>query len=340
MSVHVLGIRHHGPGCARSLLAALDELNPDVIVMEGPADAEETLGLAGHDEMKPPVALLVYPPDEPRRGVYYPLAVFSPEWQTLRWAHRHGVPVRFMDLPLAIQFAQQKDLEKEVTEQSTEESAQADDENQEAPPWRTDPIAVLAEAAGYQDHELWWEEQVERRENATGLFAAIGEAMAAVRQEYPDVSERDLLRESHMRQTVRTVQKEKHQRLAIVCGAWHAPVLDDDTLAGKRAGCTAKDDAARLKGLPKTKTVATWVPWTHSRLTYRSGYGAGVHSPGWYAHVWQVRDRAPLHWVAGAARLLRAADLDASSASVIETIRLAYSVLGIGYLRYSVLVFL
>ena len=34
--VHLFGIRHHGPGCARSLLRALDELRPDCILIEGP----------------------------------------------------------------------------------------------------------------------------------------------------------------------------------------------------------------------------------------------------------------------------------------------------------------
>jgi hypothetical protein len=334
MSVHVLGIRHHGPGCARSLRTALDELRPDVIVMEGPADAQDALGLAGHEAMKPPVALLVYPPDEPRRGVYFPLAVFSPEWQTLRWAQQHHVPVRLMDLPLSIQFAKQKGELEQLEAELRKPLPDAELENgADTLRWRTDPLAVLAEAAGYQDHELWWEEQIERRENAAGLFEAIREAMTAVRLEYPEANERDLLREAHMRQTVRAVQKEQFERIAVVCGAWHAPVLDHDSVAGQREGCTAKDDAARLKGLPKTKTVATWIPWTHSRLTYRSGYGAGVHSPGWYAHVWQVRDQAPLHWVASAARLLRAADLDASSASVIETIRLADALAALRELR-------
>ena len=37
----------------------------------------------------------------------------------------------------------------------------------------TDALALLAEAAGYKDPELWWEQQIERRANATGLFEAI-----------------------------------------------------------------------------------------------------------------------------------------------------------------------
>jgi hypothetical protein len=337
--------------------SALDEIQPDAIVLEAPADAEESLLFAGHEEMKPPVALLLYPSDEPKRGVYYPLAVFSPEWQTLRWAAQHRVPVRAMDLPQSIQLAAEKKPEEEESEEKQEvrqgeketrrqgegEAAknEASDDGQHA-----DPFALLAEAAGYEDHELWWEEQVERRSDAAGLFGAITEAMTALRcsasegDQQPSIPhlvrtgrERDLLREAHMRQTIRAVQKEKFKKIAVICGAWHVPVLSEEALNGQVAGCSSKEDAERLKGLAKIKTTATWIPWTHSRLSYRSGYGAGIQSPGWYAHIWQSPQQAPLRWITTAARLLRSSDLDASAASVIETVRLAETIAALRELR-------
>jgi len=340
MSIHVYGIRHHGPGCARSLRAALDKLRPDVVVLEGPPDAEEVLPLSAHEGMKPPLALLIYPADEPGRGVYYPLAVFSPEWQTLCWAHANHVPVRLMDLPQSHQLAIAAELEQQARQDEPSQPEAADlaapagkREPEEAPNWRTDPIAVLAEAAGFQDHELWWEQQVERRQDATDLFVGILEAMRSVREAFPETRERDLLRESYMRRTLRQVLKEGAGTIAVVCGAWHAPVLDEEAVRGKREGCLVKDDESRLKGLPKRKTAATWIPWTHSRLTYRSGYGAGVHSPGWYAHLWEAREAVATRWVATAARLLRERDLDASLANVIEAVRLADALAAMRELR-------
>jgi len=65
------------------------------------------------------------------------------------------------------------------------------------------------------------------------------------------------------------------------------------------------------------------VPWTHGRLSYHSGYGAGIESPGWYEHLWSAGDQAAIRWMTRVARLLREEDLDASSAHVIESIRLA-----------------
>ena len=74
-------------------------------------------------------------------------------------------------------------------------------------------------------------------------------------------------------------------------------------------------------------------PWTNSRLSYRSGYGAGVESPGWYGHVWTAGDEAATRWVTTAARLLRENDLDASSASIIEARRLADALAALRALR-------
>jgi hypothetical protein len=354
MGFTVFGVRHHGPGCARSLRRALDELRPDIVVMEGPPDAGEILSWAAHGAMKPPVALLVYPPQEPRRAVYFPLAVFSPEWQTLDWAAANKVPVRLMDLPQSHQIAMETAEQTEtstVTEPDGPADGDTDSEPSAAaeapavdfspaeptsatrPAWQSDPLAILAEAAGYKDHELWWEDQIERRADATGLFAGIHQAMASVRSEMPEVKARDLVREAFMRKTLRAVAKEGFQNVAVVCGAWHAPVLDADAIAGKLAGCKIKDDNERLSGLPKVKTTATWIPWTFSRLTYRSGYGAGIQSPGWYEHLWQSNDEAPTRWLTAAARLLRGRDLDASSASVIEARRLADALAAIREIR-------
>ena len=101
----VLGIRHHGPGSARSVIAELDRVKPGVVLIEGPADADPVLSLAAAPGMEPPVALLAYAPDEPRVSAFWPYAVFSPEWQALSWALSRDVPVRFCDLPASMMLA-------------------------------------------------------------------------------------------------------------------------------------------------------------------------------------------------------------------------------------------
>src|SRR5579859_2916262 len=86
VTLRVFGIRHQGPGSARSLRAALEHYRPDIVLIEGPPDANDLLHYAGNEAMQPPVALLVYRPDTPLRAVFYPFARFSPEWQAIRHA--------------------------------------------------------------------------------------------------------------------------------------------------------------------------------------------------------------------------------------------------------------
>lgn len=335
MSPHIFGIRHHGPGCARSLLAALEALGPDIVLVEGPADAAEALPLIADEGLVPPVALLVYAPDAPRHAAFYPFARYSPEWQALRYALARGIPARFIDLPQAVRIA--ANLAAEAEALAAVEAAKGggppvpadapalaepgEDAGQAAPTLREDPIGALAEAAGYADRELWWEQQIEQRRDATDLFAGIMEAMAALRAEVPAPGahdrgwEEEARREAQMRQQIRAARREGFARIAVVCGAWHAPAL--------AALGDAKGDAALLAGLKRAKVAATWIPWTNARLSNRSGYGAGVYSPGWYEHLWSAPDRHAIRWVSRAARLLRDDDLDAPSSGVIEAVRLA-----------------
>jgi len=181
---------------------------------------------------------------------------------------------------------------------------------------RVDPIAVLATAAGHDDPERWWEDLVEARGVADeALFEAIGEAMAALRGVEPHDRE-EAAREAAMRQAVRDARKEGHVHIAVVCGAWHAPALTG-TFPSQAA------DKAILKGLPKEKVAATWVPWTTGRLAQESGYGAGVDSPGWYAHLHdEPLDPVP-GWLARTARVLRHEGLDCAPAGSVDAARLA-----------------
>lgn len=382
--VHLLGIRHHGPGSAATLVRALDELRPRRVLLELPADTAGALALAtvppgsgsasgpapaedadAAGGLVPPVALLGYVVDHPERAAFHPLARFSPEWQALRWAARHGVPIEPIDLPLARSLAA-------TAPTSRERRARA-----AAGP---DAIGLLASAGGYDDPERWWEDVVEHRAEdraasrfddraggpgdggeagdegdggagdgpARAAFAAVEEAMAAVREghEVPDGVEAE--REAAMRQAIR--RAVSHERrvggdadghldgssdaqsdadrgggIAVVCGAWHTPALAE---LGGRAEEAA--DRARLRGGARAKVAVTWVPWTYRRLATASGYGAGVASPGWYDHVFaHPGPEGTVRWFAGAAAALREADLATSPEHVIAAVRMADALAGL-----------
>ncbi|AOP50223.1 DUF5682 family protein [Streptomyces lydicus] len=316
----LLGVRHHGPGSARAVRAALERCAPAAVLIEGPPEADALVPLAARDGMRPPVALLAHVQDDPGRAAFWPLAEFSPEWVALRWALRHDVPVRFIDLPAAHTLAMPQDDGSTDTDRATDGAAP------DATDVRIDPIRALAGTAGYDDPERWWEDVIEHRGTAPdgahpdadplAPFAALAEAMAALREAYGDGGHhRDPLREAHMRLRLRAARKEFGDDLAVVCGAWHVPALARRT--------TVAADRQLLKGLPKAKVATTWVPWTHRRLSRHSGYGAGIASPGWYGHLFSAPDRPVERWLTKVAGVLREEDYAVSSAHVIEAVRLA-----------------
>ncbi|WP_440580335.1 DUF5682 family protein [Streptomyces sp. PT19] len=357
----LLGVRHHGPGSARAVRAALEAVRPGIVLIEGPPEADALVALAADADMRPPVALLAHAVDEPGRSAFWPLAEFSPEWVALRWALEHGVPARFIDLPATHTLAWQAGGgpdgrtepggagesgsggagesgsggsgesgsggpgESASGERDTGEEARADRGDEPggaSAAVRDDPLAALAGAAGHDDPELWWEDVVEHRGvtaegegDVLAPFAALEEAMTVLREtEEPGGRDRDLVREAYMRLRVREAEREC-DRVAVVCGAWHAPALR------RRAAVSA--DRALVKGLPRIKVDMTWVPWTHRRLSRAGGYGAGIESPGWYGHLFSAPDRPVERWLTRVAELLRAEGRLVSSAHVIEAVRLA-----------------
>jgi Family of unknown function (DUF5682) len=319
--VEVFGIRHHGPGSARSLLAALVDYRPDAVLIEGPADADPLLRWVLAAEMTPPLALLGYAADRPQTAAFWPYAVFSPEWQAMRYALQRGVEVAFCDLPAAAVLSR-------WPRKSTHEGADDDLEPTDDEPadglrplslQQHDPLAVLANAAGYDDPERWWDDLVESRLDSSSPFPLITDAMAELRMimgQDTRFAKREARREAYMRQQIRAALKRGRERVAVVCGAWHAPLL-------RWPLPPASSDVRTLRGMPRRKIILTWVPWTHQRLASASGYGAGVASPGWYHHLWIAPDRPIVRWLARVAQALRTRDLPVSSAHVIEAVRLA-----------------
>lgn len=301
MTVNFYGIRHHGYGSARNLVQALEEQQPDCLLLEAPPEGQELLELIGAADCKPPIALLAYVPEDSAKAIFYPFSEFAPEWQAMRYALAAAIPCQFFDLPVAQLLA--LDGEERPAE------GEAEDEKEES-----DPFDRLAELSGHRDGEHWWDRLVENCADEREIFAAVAEAVTALRAQYPEQQRRHLLREAHMRLQLQAAEK-KFKNIAVICGAWHLPALSGDF--------SAKDDRALLKGLNKLKVNCTLIPWTNQRLSRASGYGAGINAPRWYEHRWRYPEDDGTRWLALAANLLRQAGWDVSASHILEALRLS-----------------
>ena len=306
----VYGIRHHGPGSARAVLRALERDRPDAVAIEMPADLQPLLADVGDAGLVPPVALVAYNPKAVKQALYYPLARFSPEWVAMRWAAERDVPLHAIDLPGPLMLAPMLDAT------SKREGSRA---------MRVDPLGELARIAGYTDRERWWERTFELSSGHPDVFAAVSSMIAALREAHPAATDAECrLREMHMARSLLAIERAGAERIAVVCGAWHAPVL-----AKAERKKTARGYAAAKRGRKGPKLDHTWIPWTYERLRTGAGYGAGVASPVWYELLFDEPREAALEYLTRMARELRAEGHPASTAQVVDAVELLEQLLAL-----------
>ncbi|MFE0448657.1 vWA domain-containing protein [Streptomyces fungicidicus] len=258
----LIGVRHHAPSLAAAVPALLDEAEPEVLLVELPAEMQRWLPWLGHEETRAPVALAAAGDGGDGGPAFYPFADFSPELAAVRWAVRHGVPVTACDLPLA-------DPAWIDGRRAAERAAGG--------PGLAE--ALRTRLTGRAGDDLW-DRLVEATAPGSPPEALRRAALLtgwALREDAAasgGVPELDLRRERWMRARLAEATA-RGERAAVVVGAFHAPaLLHKDTEEEKAEGPVA-DDARR----PEWNT--SLIPYTYALLDERSGYPAGIRDPEW-----------------------------------------------------------
>ena len=258
----LIGVRHHAPSLAAAVPALLDEAEPEVLLVELPAEMQRWLPWLGHEETRAPVALAAAGDGGDGGPAFYPFADFSPELAAVRWAVRHGVPVTACDLPLA-------DPAWSDGRRAAERAAGG--------PGLAE--ALRTRLTGRAGDDLW-DRLVEATAPGSPPEALRRAALLtgwALREDAAasgGVPELDLRRERWMRARLAEATA-RGERAAVVVGAFHAPaLLQRDTEEEKEEGPVA-DDARR----PEWNT--SLIPYTYALLDERSGYPAGIRDPEW-----------------------------------------------------------
>lgn len=311
------GIRHHSPAGAWHLRAFLDEVRPELIFIEGPADFTERIGEITDEAVEPPIAVMAYTEELPVQTLLYPLAEYSPEYQALLWAKEHGCECRFFDLPSEVFLGLKQERERAEGEEETH-SGSEEKNGGAAPFW----YRRLDEAAGGGGQETFWERVLENSEDAAG-YRRGAELFGRFLREMPEQRDRreNDLREAYMRSRVREALREgiPAEKIVTVTGAYHvdglAPAADEEP---------EREAAARTR----RKTRKTLMPYSYYRLSEHSGYGAGNRAPAYYESLWESRrkgeeDYAAYHYLSSLASFQREHGQMVSSAEVIEAVRLA-----------------
>src|SRR5690606_30923636 len=122
------GVRHLSPAGSWHLLELLRSVQPELVLVEGPSDLTDQLVHICAKKSNPPIAIMAYSATVPIRTILYPFAVYSPEYQAIKWAHENGKECRFIDLPssvfLAIQEQHALKEQRELMEKSSWDEAE------------------------------------------------------------------------------------------------------------------------------------------------------------------------------------------------------------------------
>ena len=313
----LFGIRHLSPAAAFHLRRALDETRPRLVLVEGPSDLNDQMHWLCHSETEFPAAIMSYTAQPPVRTILYPFAVYSPEIQAILWAHEHGVPCRFMDLPSPVFLALQAAEEEIALEEDQE------DGGEEEAPMVSESVYRRLETLTGEDHDTFWErtfEQIETPEEYQAACNTFGNQLRAASEDDPRQTAETLVREAYMKRTIQDAIDGgvPAEDIFCVCGAFHVAGLET---------CRPMTDE-ELQSLPRLESTATLMPYSYFRLSSRSGYGAGNKAPAYFELLWDAMNgagvgEAPYLYLARLADAHRRAGNLVSSAEVIEAVRLA-----------------
>lgn len=291
------GVRHLSPAAAFHLRKRLDEVKPELVLVEGPSDLSNQMKWLCDPDTKFPAAILAYTKAPPVRTILYPLAIYSPEVQSILWANEHKVPCRFMDLPSSVFLAMQ--------EAEGEESIQA-----------TESVYEKLEMVTCEEQDTFWERNFEQFEDYHGACNTFGKELRAS----GSVGAENIVREAYMKRVIADAISIgiPAEKIFCVCGAYH--------VEGLKCGSPMTD--SELKKLPRADSAATLMPYSYYRLSTRSGYGAGNKAPAYFHLLWDAMNGEGLQTAASTYLVkLAAAHRNAgnivSSAEVIEAVRLA-----------------
>lgn len=334
---HIFGIRHLSPGGAWHLKRFLDEIKPEVVLVEGLSDASSQIEFLVDEGTITPVAILAYTVELPIRTLLYPVASYSPEYIALKWAKENNAYSEFIDLPSDVFLALDTGAEagEDYPQSVDEEKKDGDNNSPEINPGNSQAIGkysiydLWAYKAGERDYDTYWEKNFEHNRNKDAYRTAIYEFSKGIRKLSEDREKssdsrgyaENIIREAFMRRQIIEVLKKGYdpKRIVVITGAYHSSALC--------AELSPMSDE-ELKSLPRRESRLTLMPYSYFKLSTQSGYGAGNKAPAYYEMLWEYMREEKLDTLTGAylskiVEVLRGKGTYRSTADIIEGVRLA-----------------
>ena len=312
--VHVFPVRHHSPRTSAVLAAFLDEVSPELVLVEGPEDATGIIDVLVDRETRPPVAVLGYRTDGISGSSLWPFAAYSPEYVALSWARKRGREAAFIDVSTGCALASYAGMTGAV---DIEEGEEGEGETERGG-LGFDVHEACARARGFRSFEEFWEASFEapkyQPEAFRGALLAYADLVRAA-----DRRPLHRARDAYMAKRILARIGEggiAPHRVAVIVGAAHA--------AAFAAGDVDLDfDRVLPRPVPSAVTL---IPFSFPRLAEQLGYGAGNRAPQYYQRAHDAGcdyRRATLEVLVEFTEHLRLRGFMASLSDTLEAYRLA-----------------
>ncbi|MDE7098422.1 MAG: hypothetical protein K2O60_04685 [Ruminococcus sp.] len=162
-SLILFPIRHHSPVCSYHLIRTIENYKPDIILIEGPENANHLISVITDEQTKPPVAFYYYYKDTKKYisenggdyKCYYPFQYSSPEYNALMQAKKYGITTKFIDLPYSetlINTAENEGLRKDIDKHSYTDDSRFT---------KSRFYQKICEKTGLRDFDEFWEKYFE-----------------------------------------------------------------------------------------------------------------------------------------------------------------------------------
>ena len=279
--VHLFGVRHHSPACARQLARLIDAVRPRWVLVEGPEELTRLVPWMLHPDTEAPfAAYCAWARGAERHAAYYPFADASPELVAVRAAAAVGATARFIDLTFPeLCQADHGEARRPARLRSLLEEAHLA---------RSVYLQALARKTGCRDHDELWDHlfEVGPRVGPEAFVAQVATYCLMARLDHPEAlleADGSLPRERRMAAHVAEVMHEGP--VVVVTGGFHTPSL------------VALLTAARAPRPPKVPEAATPVllRYGFEQLDALNGYSAGMPAPLFYDAAWRASAGADPH---------------------------------------------
>ncbi len=243
-------VRHHSPVCYKKLEELLKEFKPDVILIEGPSDADGLIESIVNSKL--PVAIYGKPADSSQSGVAYPFFATSPEYLALKHGIENKIETHFIDVP----------------------AYNAPDLSDVSSPFEyNNYIDKVVESSGMNSFEQYFDKHFEVNLSSATIEKFL-EVMLTYCYHTRQLSENTPYNQLREQKMVTEILKYTDKKVVVVTGGFHTialPDLVDEAIKSDfEAVETPKDNEVYL------------IPYNIKNISTYSGYQSGVLYPLYY----------------------------------------------------------